>query len=406
MGIPENCGTRLLDRAPLGLRPETGFKKELLAVWWVMQMAKATEETGDSDHHVRRVSQERMAQMLGMDRSTFNRHLQRFSEADGRWSPERREKHSRTMKDIARSQGKSVLDAAMRSVKRVATFFNKNGGFGMALLYTHRLPKELKPTREKRDCRTRDAEALASHWGEDLFDPTAHVNGFKAVDGWLYHPNLRATRRCECHFGQMKFNFQSTCSKCGGKGFHLLDDPMPAAGRVFLTGLLMMGIEKNGSLQMTQERIGERLGMDANTVAKYEDMCEDLGIIQCIPGEVFRECTLSGKRFTDKCACCGRTDGPVVDRKPHKIVWLPGRVLDADVAQLERERFNAHAARLRKLEEIQQATQAQQMHHELLTQWKGSQHSLESFQSELRRRLAAAHISQGVINALLPVYRE
>jgi hypothetical protein len=204
----------------------------------------------------------------------------------------------------------------------------------------------------------------------------------------------------------MKFKFQSTCSKCGGKGFHLLDDPMPAAGRVLLIGLLMMGIEKNGYLQMTQEQIGDRLGMDANTVAKYEDMWEDHGIIQCIPGEVFRECTLSGNRFTVKCPCCGRTEGPVVDRKPHKIVWLPGRVLDADVAQRERDRFNAHAARLRKQEEIQQAAQAQQMHHDLLMQWQGSQHSLEAFQTELRRRLADQRISRSVIDALLPVYRE
>jgi len=366
---------------------------------------------------VERRSQKLMASMNGIDVSTFNRRLGQFSEPDGRWDDERRRRHSELMKARSGSPGETQNNSVSngmenpsptagngseppsvvpvprkfhRQVRRLATFFNKSAGFGQAHLYSLHMKQELKPQIEKKgEDKTRNARLLAQAFGDQWFDAESRgVNNFKSVDGWIWHPLLLDVDKCECQAGQMGLPLavSTNCSKCKGTGMIVYNHPLADYARVLLTFLILKGLRQYGSVEITQETIAEALGMDVNTVAKYEDKLEALMIIRCVAGAVTRDAA-----------------GAVVDRKPHKIIWLPDRLLDEDIAQREWQRFQALRS---KLADTQGFRLAESLHVALLKAWRGKEHSLGAFWNELRRQFAAVGLSKGVSDALLPNYRE
>jgi len=404
-GIPEHTATRKVSRAWLAFC-NPGKRKEFLSVAWAMEMAGAIEQYGAPAKEVERRSQKLMASMLGIDVSTFNRRLGQFSEPDGRWDDERRRRHSTLMKAAASTgsptepENKPALKEMEslrpvprklhRRVRRLATFFNKTAGFGQAHMYSLRMPQELKPRIEKKgDHKTKDAALLAQAFGTSWFDPDRRgVNGFKGIDGWVWDPHLPDVDKCECQSGQMGLPLAASqkCGKCNGRGMIVYDHPLPDYGRVLLTFLLLKGLAQYGSVEITQEAIAEALGMDVNTVAKYEDKLEALMIVRCVAGAVTRDAS-----------------GAVVDRKPHKIIWLPDRMLDEDIAQREWQRFQA----LRnKISDPVAWQRAEGLHVALLKDWRGKEHVLGAFWNELRRQFAAAGLNKSVSDTLLPHYRE
>ncbi len=436
-GLPKHTASRKVWRAWMAFNNREK-RKEFLSVAWVMQMAGAIEQYGAPPAEVERRSQRLMASMLGIDISTFNRRLGQFSAPDGRWDDERRRRHSEMMKlrEPSRHQDagppgapghnqaskemenlRPVSRKAHRQVQRLVTLFNKNAGYGQAQLYSLRMPQQLKPQMEKKgEDRTKDAALLAQAFGSRWFDSERRgVNGFKAIPGWVWDPHLPDVDKCECQSGQMglplavsrdchkcngrgdKCECQSgqmglplavsrDCHKCNGRGYIVYSTPLPDYGRVLLTFLLLKGLEQYGSVEITQEAIGDALGMDVNTVAKYEDKLEALMIIRCVAGEVTRDAA-----------------GAVVDRKPHKIIWLPDRMLDEDIAEREWQRFQDLRSQVADREALRRA---EGLHVALLKAWRGKEHSLSAFWNELRRQFARAGISQSVSDALLPVFRE
>lgn len=409
-GIPEHTGTRKIWRAFLSFRNREK-RKEFLSVAWCMQMAGALEEYGASAKEIERRSQRLMASMLGIDISTFNRRLAQFSAPDGRWDEDRRRRHAGKMKEVRALQilaGRSSLTdepaqeqreepsslapvpaKCRKQVRRLVTLFNKNAGFGQAQLYTLHMPQSLKPAMEKKDSKTKDAEMLARAFGAEWFDPErAGVNGFKPVPAWIWHPSLPDAEKCECQAGQMGLPIAASqkCSKCDGRSFRITGNSMPDYGRVLLTFLLLKGLEQYGSVEITQDEIAQALGMDVNTVAKYEDKLEALMIIRCIAGAVTRD-----------------QSGAVVDRKPHKIVWLPDRLLDEDIAQREYSRFQALRDRVGDREAYKRA---EALHVALLKAWRGREHTLKAFWNELRRQFVAQGLDRTIADILLPAYRE
>ena len=242
---------------------------------------------------------------------------------------------------------------------------------------------------------------LAQQYGADVFDPKVRANGFKPIPSWLWHPSLPAVEDCCCIIGQQMLDFQSDCPKCEGKK-KVLSGSLPDYGRVLATYYLLMRIEDEipevrdaatgeikrprkaaGVLQQTQRKTAEDLGMDPDTVGKYNRMLAELMIIKIIPGKITAR---------DQA-------GNVTDSDPDIIEWMPDKLLDHEICVQEMARFQRA---MEKLRDRAAASQAQRIHADLLKAWEGKEHSLKAFWNEFLRLCAHERVPQSVRDALTP----
>jgi hypothetical protein len=459
--IPEICPSRKLSRAVLSYAGED--KKEFISVAWIMEHKHALAQIGDSIRNVDRVSQLEMASCLSISRSTFTKRSMKFSAPDScprcgsqrvkilsvsittrapgelqcenlscrhrftaRWDDERRLKQSRIMKKISathpRWSRRKKREEARRQIRRTRKYlgciFARNAGFGEANSYA--MPEAARPEILKGgrpDDPRFEAAALANQFGDELFDRDAHIklryktlNGFRKSYGWIWHPNLPDARSCVCRLGQSKLEFQGICPKCNGAGFvvssaALGGSSMPANGRIILHWLLDRGIDeevRNDSGEITKHRgileeytqadIGRALGLNVSTVRRYFRAFRWLNLVRTIPGRVTKD-----------------LHGTVVHREPHKILWLPSRTMDEDIARAERDRMDALLSwnrRFLEKRQLEALEQAVELAKRVLGEWEGQEHRLEAFWNEMRRRLAANQDHARLVNVLFPLQRE
>ena len=446
--LPEVMPAYKLDRASFAFR-DRAKRKEFLSLSMVMKMARAIEEVGAPSTYSIRCSLKRMAAMLGIDVSTLCRRLGQFSASDGRWDDQRRaafsaqkkaeaaerlkghvnriprERKKRRCRDcdpsrplrkvLSRAEGCDVLECGhsytpqpprRKKLQHMFDFFRKQSGYGQAHLYSQAMPDSMKPTLEPRPAKNTDAALMADAFGDEWFDRDAKgCNGWKSVHSAIWDPRVKYASKCECQSGQIGLDFDKAkgCAKCDGTGVLMSSDPMPDYGRVMLSQLILMGLEDDGVVQRTQEELAERAGMDVNTWAKYEDAWECLGMIRCVPGKVTRECSHCHTNFVGKCPTCGNKFGTVVDRDPHKIICLWIRMLDEEIADREWQRFQAAQ---QQVQEKAALRLAESLHKAVMEQWKGQDHSLAAFWTEMRRRLSAAKVDKSVRDALYPLQLE
>lgn len=341
-GVGCNLGTVMLERGWLSYKDQES-KKFLLRVAWVMPASKALPRPGDEAKRTDGASQQLMGSMLGQDRSTMNRDIQLFCGDDA----------------------------------QIAAFFNKwRPGIGCVNRYSFHT-KHLQPAPTKETVfKVHDPEALAARYGREHFDAEMkNVSGAGRVALWTYDENMPKPVRCVCRKGQMKFNFSSNCMKCGGQGFALDPDrKMGANPRTLLSVLQLKGIVKFGYWDITSADLGKLCGLSENTVAEALDEWEDLKVLQIVSGKVTRDRT-----------------GAVVSRHPQRIIWLPGMLLDNDIAERERQRFATHLADTRERARLNGWAQAgvhldriAALHHELLKRWTLSRHSLGALWNAMR----------------------
>jgi transcriptional regulator with XRE-family HTH domain len=380
------------------MRPSTGIKKEYLSMMWAMEICGALPEFGAKAKHTRRSTQSALAEMQGVRRETVNRRIARMS-APSHWSEEDRGNHSRKMLEIAKDKGLKLRGRERRAIKRVGVFLHRSRGFAEACEYTH-LPADLRPThttgKGSMGKPTAQAELLAGLYGKESFDPEACWNGFKEIDGLLWHPNLPDVQECECQAGQLPLDAGKPCPKCEGTG-EVFKGSLPDFARVLATLLICLrikdaipGVKAANELVITQKQLADLMGCDVNTVAKYEHTLESLMIIRTVYGEVHRN---------DK--------GQVTERDPHKIIWVLDKLMDQETAEREANRF-ARACR-----SAQEAggdglavDRAAHVFGELLRAWQGKEHCLQAFYNEMRRRLISAGISRELQGSLFPLARE
>lgn len=337
---------------------DTETKKFLLRVAWVLPASKAIGRSGDSGKWKDAASQLRMGDMLGQDRSTTNRNLRMFC-------------------------GENAT---------IAQFFKKwRPGIGCVNNYSHVRPEDEMDKRKV--LKTLDPEKLAEKFGADRFDAGAEgCSGSGPVALWTFDKNLPEPIRCGCRLGQMKFNFNSRCLKCGGKG-HTFDPgrKMGPNPRTLLTVLQLKGIAHFGYLEMTCAALGRLSGLCENTVATCLDQWEDLKVLQIVPGRVVYEPGTNAVKF----------------RYPQRIIWLPGQLLDHDIVARERLRFE-EAAKLVFLNFglTPSLAIARQRHAELLAMWQLSRHSLGSLWSYLRTWLIRReNCEREQVDMLFPLHK-
>jgi hypothetical protein len=391
---------------------------------WAMEHAGCLAQLGDPNKNVDRVGQLQIAGMLGITRETVTKRIAKYSAPDPNWPDPRREAHSRRMRAIAadhphwnrarrRQEARRAIAHQRRIRRNVACILQHNAGFGQANSYALAMPDQARPAIAPGQDPTLHAGILAAHFGENVFDRGAQVNGYRKSYGWIWHPKLPDARPCACRVGQRKFNFQKVCPKCEGKGF-VIGGSMPDYGRILLHWYLDRGIDQEmrdgdkitkhrGILEgWTQEAIGRELGMNVSTIRRYERTFKLLNLVRTVAGKVTRHCSRCDVNYSGQCGKCGSQAGPVVHRDPHKILWLPSRTLDRDLVKAERDRLEATLAlRARWLDRQQLETlkSAVELSLKVLAEWEGHEHRLESFWSEMRRRLAA---TPWLLNVLYP----
>ena len=385
-------------RAHWAIRPETGFKKEYLSMVWAMEMANALPAFGAKARHSSKVSQRHLAAMQGVRRETVNRRIAVISSPSGCKS-ETREKLSELARCRAQAQGKMLRNGQKRSLRYVGEFLHRSRGWGESLMYTQvnagDRPVHTKGKGSMGD-KTAHAKILADAFGENNFDPTVHANGYKVIDGLLWHPDLPDPQDCDCVNGQLTLNNQE-CPKCGGSGT-VFRDSLPDFGRVLASHLILKGIKEENRdqgkakncLEVTQQRLADELGMDVNTIAKYERKLEALMIIRIVPGDVHRDAS-----------------GSITKRDPHKILWILDKLLDEQIADREATRY-ATACRQAQQKGHDEAAigRATAIFRDLLRSWIGREHSLQAFYNEMRRRLASAGVPSELAGCLFPLAKE
>jgi hypothetical protein len=359
-------------------------KAILLCTVWGLTAAKAIPRPGEKPNRHNAASQLKLGAMWGLDRSTMNRYLRKFCGEDA----------------------------------TVIQFFNKaKGGVGCVNRYTEKDPPP-KPS-DKERLKQHDPERLAAKFGKRFFDPNPtyklgaieideRLHGSGEVFLFTYSETLPKTVRCTCRKGQMKFNFKGCgdttkgayrCLKCGGKGYTIpdLNEKMGPSARLVLTVLQLKGIAKWGFLEMSNTRIGKLCGLSENTVATALDEWENLKVLQIVPGKIHYEDFLDPK-----------TGRPAVKfREPQRIIWLPGQLLDHDVAENERRRFQEAAETVFLTFGLTPSLQiARQRHAELLEMWQLSRHSVGSLWSYLRKYLITREAcDRGQIDMLFPLHK-
>jgi hypothetical protein len=356
LGVTANLGTVMLERGWWSWK-DLESKKFLLRVQYVMPAAKAIPRPGDPVKRKEGASQLLMGDMLGEDRSTFNRDIQLFAGEEA----------------------------------QIAYLLNKwRPGIGCVNRYSQRLTQDEPELTKDKVLKSNDPAELARRYGDDLFDPALQgASGAGRVALWTFDENMPRPLRCVCRKGQMKFNFSSNCMKCGGKGYTL--DPerkMGANPRVVLTTLQLKGIVSFGYLDMTCAAIGELAGMHEDTVAECLDAWEDIKVLQIVPGKVTYD-----------------RAGAVVHRDPQRIIWLPGLLLDDDIVRSETERFATALARTLELAKLNGWSQGEihlariaALHAELLRRWTMSRHSLGAFWNAMRKLIKVEKLTPHSFN--------
>lgn len=346
-GVAANLGTAMLPRGYMSCKdPE--IKPYLLRTAWVLHASKAVPRPGDEPKKTDAASQLMLGLMQGQDRSTTNRDLRMFCGVDA----------------------------------QIKQFFNKwRPGIGVVNHYSARTEEQEPQPGKKEALLYYDAEKLAARHGDQYFDAAMEgVSGSGPVALWTYDPNVPKPVRCGCRKGQMTMNFSSQCGKCGGKGytFHR-KKKMGANARTVLTTLQLKGIadpELNGYLEISSEDLGKLCGLCENTVADALDQWEDLKVLQITPGKVFYEPGTNAVKY----------------RKPQRIIWLPGLLLDPAMIERERQRFAQHLAETRQLALLNGWAAAgvhldriKALHQEMLLRWCMSRHSLGAFWNAMRK---------------------
>jgi hypothetical protein len=376
------------------------------------------------------------------------------------WDEQRRLEQSELMKGIIKSHPRWNLRkrrnelqrqvAVVRRIrKHVAPLITRNAGWSEANSYADAMPPELRPKIERQEDPSFEARVMAQQFGADLFDPEAHkrlgvpTNGFDMSVGWNFDPKLPFLKKCACRLkkSQRRFIFQKVCPKCDGRGFINTGKPMPYIYRMVYQQLENLGLRKklsrcdpcneiwDGSRQCcpkcgdagrvhkhagiltgwTQRKIAALAGCSVATVREAEHAYARLMIIRTVKGRVWRKCISCKVEYSGQCKC-GAKGGKVVRREPHKVLYLPTRTMDKELCQSERNRLDGT---VRKAERFK--LQEQQMQHlvaavalakQVLNEWEGQEHYLESFWKEMHRRMAAHDDHARLVNVLFPLQRE
>lgn len=417
-GLPAETAAR---KIPSWLLAYTGpHRKEFLALFWCLIACGALDEYGGDPKRVKKLSQGEIAQRLGISRSTLNRWIQMFSDPDGRWDDDRRERFSQSQRLRCELEGKKLRGRARRQVRRIHTFLNKQVGFGQVQMLTTRMDPALKPQIErgqKKSSKTADVEMAAAAFGAEWFDPTREgCNNYKASPEWSYM--LPDVTECPCVAGQLSLQPDNPCAKCNGVGTIALRDkdgdyvPLPDFGTALFQYLVLKGIMQFKTVDNISLRVmAEDLGTDENTIAKYRDKLELLQIIRVVSGDIYKRCLRDGTVFVCRgrhgqlegsCFKCGATHGTVVMRKPDKWTYIADRLLDDGIAEREYRRFQELHGKVQH----EAFEKARTIHVELLQAWRGKEHSLKAFFNEMRRRLASASMHRDVVDVLIPPYLE
>jgi hypothetical protein len=355
-GVAANAGTVMLERGWISCKDQE-TKNYLLRVKWGLDASKALPRPGDQPKWNNAASQLLIGMMLGQDRSTTNRNLRMFCGEDA----------------------------------KVAYLFHKwRPGIGCVNRYRVREKPGTAPANKKTVFKMHDPERLAELYGHEHFDAEMEgASGAGPVALWTYDENIPRPLRCVCRKGQMKLNFSSRCMKCGGKGFTL--DPRRKMGpnpRTVLSVLQLKGIAKFGVLEITSAKLGELAGLCENTVADALDQCEDLKILQIVPGRVLRD-----------------RAGAVVGRLPQRIIWLPGLLMDHAILERERARFAMHLAETRERALLNgwacagvHLARIAALHQEQLSRWLLSRHSLGAFWNAMRKLIHVEKLTPDALN--------
>jgi transcriptional regulator with XRE-family HTH domain len=377
------------------------------------------------------------------------------------WNEQRRLEQSEMMKTIIKShprwsrrKRRKELERQVAVVRRirkhVAPLITRNAGWGEANSYAEAMPPELRPKIERQEDPSFEARVMAQQFGKDLFDPEAHkrlgvpTNGFDYSVGWNLDPKLPWLKKCVCRLkkSQRRFIFQKVCPKCDGRGFVNTGKPMPYTYRLVYQQLENLGLRKkisrcdtcneiwDGSKQCcpkcgdagrvykeagiltgwTQKKIAALVGCSIATVREAEHAYARLMIIRTVKGRVWRKCSKCKLEFSGRCKGCGAKAGKVERREPHKVLYLPDRTMDKDLCQSERNRLDAAVkkAERMKLQEQQQQhlVAAVELAKQVLGEWEGQEHYLESFWKEMHRRMAAHADHARLVNVLFPLQRE
>jgi hypothetical protein len=406
--------------------PDKRPKKEFLSVQWGLQFLGGIEEHGGNGNRVKRIPLVEFARFSSIDVSTACRRIGKFTLPDGRWDEARRRKMSERQKALALKEGKQLTGRHMRSVERHLQVLNKNAGYGQAQFYTLHMRDELKPRvkeGESLPSPTANVELLAQAFGADWFDPTQEgINNYKWAPGWI--KDLPQVEECICKSGQLCLLPGKTCPKCDGFGATAVRDdrgdvvPLYDYGKNLLFHLILKGIMQFGSIdnQRLVQEMEPALGMDQATIAEYRNQLELLKIIRVRTGDITRRCMRCDVRFVcrwrenkngegkwvGQCHKCGATAGTVVERKPDVWIYIADKVMDEETEERERQRFQEMRARI----DAAAFALAEKVHVELLQAWRGHEHSLRAFFTQMRRRLASQGLNKNVINVLFPFYRE
>lgn len=436
--------SRRVWNAHFSYRVENGDKPAYLSTMLTCEAAGALPQFGDPGKNVDRIRQQELAEMQGIRRETLTKRMSRIASPDKNWTQEKRDKQSENMKAIAANhphwakglgKHKHPRDHVAHVHRCILT---RNPGFASPNTYALAMPDEARPGLKAETDPTQHAAILAAHFGSDVYDPTARVNGWRDAWGWNFVAELPDAPDCSCR-KQRQFDFQNVCPKCEGRGF-TVGGSMPDFGRVILHFLNTRGIDEEirrcdgckysysqkqaknwpncprcqtagrisshrGILEnWTQKKIAKALGLHVSTVRRYFRTFTRLGLVRTVPGKLWRKCC--GKLYDDsQCPKCHNKAGAIDHRDPWKILWLPSRTFDRDLVKAETHRMQALVRLHRRWLEVRQQealTAAVDLSVQVLGEWEGHEHQLMSFYHEMRRRLNTPEHSR-FVNVLFPL---
>jgi hypothetical protein len=356
-GIPAEAGNgRAIPRVLLAYSGPR--KKQFLATTISMIMGGALPEHGQKRRQYRLISQDDLARMCNLTRSTFTRRVSSFANPDIGWSDADREKQSLRQKEIARGKGKQIHDRPRRRDRHSGHLVNRRRQFAEPNRYNLRLPVMMNP--EKPDqhfigsLRDIKEDAAVSHLFDDNAVGFKSWDSFKDIPRWVWDSRLPLSYKA-----RLVFSYYVMCG---------LLDKDKKTGRV------------RGEVHPKQRTVAAALGMSVRTVYAANNELQEIGLIRIAhPKPIV-------------------TAGQYV-RGPARIIYLPVRQLSQEEATAERERYGKALAAMR---DTAHAITAGKLHHELLDAWQGKEHSLGAFWNELRRRLADAGIDRQSVNGLVP----
>lgn len=394
--LPAYMGSVMLPRGWMSCKDQA-ILTELLETQWGLMVSKSVPRPGDPPKVQDANSQYELGLQWGQDRSTTNRHLQKFcfdtcAECQGKGKV--RSDSSGMMESCATCDGKGVIDADVLNLVR-----KYRPGIGVVNHYHDLVQAGNGANVPRADALLQwNPARLAEQFGEEFFDGSAEgLDGCGEVPMFIFSPNILEPIRCTCRLGQMTMNFKG-CLKCGRKGYTFdLNRRMRRNPRLVLAVLILKGLRSLPYLEMTSEAIGKLCGLCENTVAACLDQWEDLKVLQIAPGQVYYGDTIDPK-----------TGKPAVKfRKPQRIIWLPGLLLDHDVRERERKRFDEAAEVVFLSFGLTPSLRiARQRHEELLTMWHLTRHSVGSLWSYLHRWLVRKEgCDRREVDLLFPLHK-